>query len=153
MNEQITSDTFENVLDKTLRTRHLKSASGKDQPTIVLLHEGLGGIERWKNFPDLLATLDQLDLITQGVGALAQTVVLEACGHSPHVQAKDQFLEALRLFVELPFVFYLSVLGYCFVVFEIAMYVFGGFEGVLGAGVQGREAFSKSFLFCGMIVD
>ena len=259
MNEQITTDTFENVLGKTLRVRHLKSAKGKNKPTIVLLHEGLGCLELWKNFPSLLAretglniliyerqghgasspldlprpfnyleieaqeylpqllnqleikspilighsdgatialvyaalypvsmvltaaahvlveditiegvglaaqsyhknniyeklekyhgtkahdlfwawantwlnpafrtwnvrhflskincpvlliqgkedeyaTLNQLNLIAQGIGSLAQTIVLDNCGHSPHIQARDRFLEALCAFIEL----------------------------------------------------
>jgi pimeloyl-ACP methyl ester carboxylesterase len=72
MSEQITTNAFENVLDKTLRVRHLKSASGKGKPTIVLLHEGLGCIELWKNFPDLLATKTGLNVLIyerQGHGA------------------------------------------------------------------------------------
>lgn len=259
MKEQITKDTFEQVLDKTLRVRHITSASGKNKPSIVLLHEGLGCIELWKDFPDRLAmetgcdviiyerqghgasspldlprpldyleieaqeylpqllkqlkvkcpilighsdgatialiyaalypvsmvltaaahilveeitiegvglaaedyhknniceklekyhgakaqdlfwawantwlnpafkawniayflseincpvllvqgredefaTLDQLDLIAQGIGPLAETIVLENCGHSPHVQAKNKFLEALCAFIKL----------------------------------------------------
>jgi len=30
-------------------------SSGDDRPTLVLLHEGLGCVERWKTFPELLA--------------------------------------------------------------------------------------------------
>jgi pimeloyl-ACP methyl ester carboxylesterase len=55
MKAQITKDTFETVLDKTLRVRRIINASGKDKPTIVFLHEALGCIELWKNFPDLVA--------------------------------------------------------------------------------------------------
>lgn len=55
MKEEITIDTFEKVLDKTLRVRHLKRIGGKNKPTIVFLHEGLGCIDLWKKFPDLLA--------------------------------------------------------------------------------------------------
>ena len=259
MKTHLKTDTFEKVLDKTLRVRHLKNDSGENKPTLVFLHEGLGGIELWKNFPDLLAaktglnvmlyerqghgmsdsldlprpldyleieaqeylpqllqqlkikrpilighsdggtialiyaalypvsmvltaaahilveevtiegieratvhyhknnlgkklaqyhgakaedlfwawantwlnpafriwssahflpaikcpvlliqgkedeyaTLDQLDLIAQGIGSLAQTIVLEDCGHSPHIQAKNKFLEALCTFIKL----------------------------------------------------
>lgn len=56
MKEHIRIDTFENVLDKRLRVRHIKRVDGENKPSIVFLHEGLGCIELWKNFPDLLAT-------------------------------------------------------------------------------------------------
>jgi pimeloyl-ACP methyl ester carboxylesterase len=72
MNEQTTTDTFENVLDKTLRVRQLKSAYGKDKPTLVFLHEALGCIELWKDFPDLLAKETGLNILIyerQGHGA------------------------------------------------------------------------------------
>jgi pimeloyl-ACP methyl ester carboxylesterase len=55
MKRYIISDTFEKVLDKTLRVRYLKGVEGADKPTIVFLHEGLGCLELWKNFPDLVA--------------------------------------------------------------------------------------------------
>ena len=72
MSEQITTDTFEKVLDKTLRVRHLKRDSGTDKPTIVFLHEGLGCIELWKGFPDLVAKETGLNVMIyerQGYGA------------------------------------------------------------------------------------
>jgi pimeloyl-ACP methyl ester carboxylesterase len=72
MSEQITTDTFENVLDKTLRVRHLKRDSGRDKPTLVFLHEGLGCIELWKGFPDLVAKETGLNVMIyerQGYGA------------------------------------------------------------------------------------
>jgi pimeloyl-ACP methyl ester carboxylesterase len=63
MKEQIITDTFETVLDKTLRVRHLKQASGEGQPSIVFLHEALGCIELWKNFPNLVAEATGLNVV------------------------------------------------------------------------------------------
>lgn len=72
MNTGITRDTFEKVLDKTLRVRSIKGTFGEDQPTIVFLHEGLGCIELWKDFPELVALQTGLNVMIyerQGHGA------------------------------------------------------------------------------------
>lgn len=39
------------VHDKELYVQHLEQYSGKNKPTIVFLHEGLGCIDLWKGFP------------------------------------------------------------------------------------------------------
>lgn len=44
-------ETFVQVLDKQLRVQQFYQASGKNKPTLVFLHEGLGSIELWKDFP------------------------------------------------------------------------------------------------------
>lgn len=56
----------------------------------VLLIQGVG---------DEYATLEQLDLIAEGIGVNADKVVLENCGHSPHIQAKHRFLEVVVSFI------------------------------------------------------
>lgn len=63
MSEQIITDTFETVLDKTLRVRHLKQVSGEGKPSIVFLHEALGCIELWKNVPNLVAKATGLNVL------------------------------------------------------------------------------------------
>ena len=71
MKEERTRDTFEKVLDKTLRVRHIKGAAGADKSTIVFLHEGLGCIKLWKEFPDLVAEETGLNVMIyerQGYG-------------------------------------------------------------------------------------
>lgn len=43
--------------------RHGMQASGKDRPTLVLLHEALGCIGMWRGFPDRLAEATGLDVL------------------------------------------------------------------------------------------
>ena len=43
-----------NVAGRSLEYRHI-SAGSSDSPTLVFLHEGLGSISLWKDFPDRLA--------------------------------------------------------------------------------------------------
>lgn len=47
-------DTTKIILGKQLNIRKLNQLSGNNRPTIIFLHEGLGSIELWKNFPALL---------------------------------------------------------------------------------------------------
>jgi pimeloyl-ACP methyl ester carboxylesterase len=66
--------SFLKVLNKTLRVQSLShpDISAKEKPTLVFLHEGLGCIELWKGFPELLATATGLNAIVyerQGYGA------------------------------------------------------------------------------------
>lgn len=57
-------DRFVTILDKKLRVRHLKQKrTNNDTPTIVFLHEGLGCIDLWKDFPNLVAEATGLDII------------------------------------------------------------------------------------------
>ena len=49
-------DTFVDLGDRTLRLRRLvpQKSDGLDRTTLVFLHEGLGCIEMWRDFPQLL---------------------------------------------------------------------------------------------------
>ena len=50
------SDEFIDLGDRTLRARRLvpKRTDGLDRTTLVFLHEGLGCIEMWRDFPQKL---------------------------------------------------------------------------------------------------
>jgi pimeloyl-ACP methyl ester carboxylesterase len=59
------------VHNKKLRVQHLKQSNAENKPTLVFLHEGLGCIELWKDFPLKLATALGCDAIVydrQGYG-------------------------------------------------------------------------------------
>ena len=50
----IAPDGFLEVGDSRLEARFIDGP--RDKPVIVLLHEGLGSVSLWRDFPDLLAT-------------------------------------------------------------------------------------------------
>ena len=65
--------SFHQVLNKGLRVQSLRPQNQhkKKQPTLVFLHEGLGCIELWKDFPKLLVEATGFDAIVyerQGYG-------------------------------------------------------------------------------------
>lgn len=49
---------------------------------------------------DEYATLDQLEFIAKEIGAQAQFLILENCGHSPHIQAKQSLLRYVDIFIK-----------------------------------------------------
>ena len=55
------SDSFIDLGDRRLRIRHLEPAKtdGLDRTTLVFLHEGLGCIEMWRDFPQKLCDVLQ----------------------------------------------------------------------------------------------
>jgi pimeloyl-ACP methyl ester carboxylesterase len=60
-----------NVRNKTLRVQQLQQTNANYNPTLVFLHEGLGCIELWKDFPQKLAAATGLNAIVydrQGYG-------------------------------------------------------------------------------------
>jgi pimeloyl-ACP methyl ester carboxylesterase len=60
-----------NVHNKNLRAQQLQQSNANDKPTLVFLHEGLGCIELWKDFPRKLAAATGLNAIVydrQGYG-------------------------------------------------------------------------------------
>ncbi|BDS14908.1 alpha/beta fold hydrolase [Aureispira anguillae] len=64
-------DRFVTVLDKQLRIRCLNQTTDVNKPVLVFLHEGLGCIELWKDFPQRLAEATGLNAILyerQGYG-------------------------------------------------------------------------------------
>jgi pimeloyl-ACP methyl ester carboxylesterase len=58
-----------------------------DAPTLLIQ----GSVDRY-------GTLAQIDAVERGISATAQRVVLE-CGHSPHVESRQQTLDAVAHFV------------------------------------------------------
>lgn len=67
----IIEDNYIQILNKTLRIRVLKHQSQLQPPFLVFLHEGLGSIELWKDFPQLLAEATGYDALIyerQGYG-------------------------------------------------------------------------------------
>ncbi|MDC0230675.1 alpha/beta hydrolase [Aureispira] len=66
-----TKDNYVSVCGKKLSVRTLTQKSGRNKPTIVFLHEGLGCIELWKDIPMLLAEATGLNAVIydrQGYG-------------------------------------------------------------------------------------
>ena len=60
-----------NVRNKNLRVQLLQQTSAENNPWLVFLHEGLGCIELWKDFPQKLASATGLNAIVydrQGYG-------------------------------------------------------------------------------------
>ena len=55
------SDTFIDLGDRRLRVRRLEPSKtdGLDRTTLVFLHEGLGCIEMWRDFPQTLCDVLQ----------------------------------------------------------------------------------------------
>ena len=50
---------------------------------------------------DPYGTLDQIDAVTQGVHhAPVSTLILEGCGHAPHLEKSDQVVEAIASFTK-----------------------------------------------------
>lgn len=68
------SFSFVEVLGKALRVQTLLHPEGKNKPFLVFLHEGLGAIELWKGFPEMLSTALKANAIVyerQGYGQSA----------------------------------------------------------------------------------
>jgi len=64
-----------NVRNKNLRVQQLQLTNSSEKPTLVFLHEGLGCIELWKEFPSKLAAATGLNAIVfdrQGYGGSDQ---------------------------------------------------------------------------------
>lgn len=60
------------VKNKNIRVQHLTLNKVEDKPVLVFLHEGLGCVELWKDFPQKLAAACDLNAIVydrQGYGA------------------------------------------------------------------------------------
>ena len=56
-------ETFVQVVDKRLRVQQFYQESGENKPTIVFLHEGLGSIELWKDFPQMVMQATGLNIL------------------------------------------------------------------------------------------
>jgi len=68
------SFSFVEVLGKKLRVQTLLHPEGQGKPFLVFLHEGLGSIELWKGFPEMLAAALKANAIVyerQGYGQSA----------------------------------------------------------------------------------
>lgn len=72
----IVENTFVKVLNKNLSVRFLKHLIEPQKPTLVFLHEGLGCIELWKDFPQLLA---------EATGCNAMLYERQGYGQSSHL--------------------------------------------------------------------
>src|SRR5690348_7652342 len=69
------SDQFIDLGDRRLRVRHLKPAKsdGLERTTLVFLHEGLGCIEMWRDFPQKLCDVLQCDGVVYDRTAYGQS--------------------------------------------------------------------------------
>lgn len=63
MSELTITNSLVPVLDTQLRVQHLRVTDQEDQPVLVFLHEGLGAIALWKQFPQQLAKALQCNAI------------------------------------------------------------------------------------------
>ncbi|MCP4439504.1 MAG: alpha/beta hydrolase [Aureispira sp.] len=62
---------FITIHNKQLRVKRVWQESGQNKPTLVFLHEGLGSLEMWRDFPDKLIAAMGLNAIIyerQGYG-------------------------------------------------------------------------------------
>jgi pimeloyl-ACP methyl ester carboxylesterase len=108
------------VDDKKIEYEWLGPAPA-EAPTLVFLHEGLGSVAMWRDFPrrvveatgwgalvysragygksDSIELLRQVEAINNGCQGPVHKVILKDCGHSPHVDQPAETLEAIVKFV------------------------------------------------------
>src|SRR4029079_2457933 len=69
------SDQFIDLGDRTLRVRRLspQKSDGLERTTLVFLHEGLGCIEMWRDFPQKLCDVLQCDGVVYDRTAYGQS--------------------------------------------------------------------------------
>lgn len=71
-------------------------------PTLVLLHEGLGCVSTWRDFPERLAAATGCGALVYsraGYGRSQSIALLPGCGHSPHRERPEETLAATERFV------------------------------------------------------
>lgn len=90
------SDGFITVLGKQLRIREFQQASGANRPTLVFLHEGLGSIELWKDFTNLLVERTGLNALVYERQGYGQSDLLDLPRPLDYLEIEaQQYLPAL----------------------------------------------------------
>ncbi len=77
-----TNDQFIDLGDRTLRVRRLapQRTDGLERTTLVFLHEGLGCIEMWRDFPQRLCDVLQCKGVVYDRTAYGQSSPSLRCG-------------------------------------------------------------------------
>jgi pimeloyl-ACP methyl ester carboxylesterase len=90
--DPIRSDGFIAVSGHRLKIRWLKHLQGDPQrPVMVFLHEGLGSIDLWEDFPDHLVRATGLDALLYDRLGHGQSDSLEILGIDPDYQNQESF--------------------------------------------------------------
>ncbi len=59
----IQEDFFTEIVSDRLNCRWIKHSETVKKPIIIFLHEGLGSIPQWKDFPEIVALKTGLDVL------------------------------------------------------------------------------------------
>lgn len=96
---------FIKIHNKQLRVKRVWQESGQNRPTLVFLHEGLGSIEMWRDFPDKLIATTGLNAVIYERQGYGQSDPLELPRPSNYLEIEaEQWLPPLlkQLGVEKP---------------------------------------------------
>ena len=75
--------------------------SPDDAAALVFLHEGLGCVWVWRDFPACVAEATGCGVLvySRAGSAPVRSVILPSCGHSPHRDQPKRTLEAITSFI------------------------------------------------------